>query len=169
MQDAASFSVREATVDDAGTIARQRATMWRDMGRVDDAGAVTMAEATRRHLERLVPGGSYRGWLACAADDPERVVGGVGVHLRQALPRPLPDGRVAVENVQALVVNVYTDREWRRRGVAEALMRALLAWCEREGITNVILHASDEGRGLYEKLGFVPTNEMRYAPGAGTP
>jgi len=26
----------------------------------------------------------------------------------------------------------------------------------------VVLHASDDGRPLYDKLGFTPTNEMRY-------
>jgi hypothetical protein len=25
-----------------------------------------------------------------------------------------------------------------------------------------VLHASDDGRALYDKLGFTPTNEMRY-------
>ena len=29
------------------------------------------------------------------------------------------------------------------------------------GITVVILHASDDGRPLYEAVGFKPTNEMR--------
>jgi len=28
-------------------------------------------------------------------------------------------------------------------------------------LRSVNLHASDEGRTLYEKLGFAPTNEMR--------
>jgi IS30 family transposase len=28
-------------------------------------------------------------------------------------------------------------------------------------VRRIILHASDDGRRLYERLGFVPTNEMR--------
>jgi hypothetical protein len=28
----------------------------------------------------------------------------------------------------------------------------------------VALHASDAGRPLYQSLGFVPTNEMRWSP-----
>jgi hypothetical protein len=36
----------------------------------------------------------------------------------------------------------------------------LWLWCAREGVGTVILHASDEGRPLYEKLGFEATNEM---------
>jgi ribosomal protein S18 acetylase RimI-like enzyme len=52
---------------------------------------------------------------------------------------------------------------WRRRGVAEALMRAILDTLAERGIRRVVLHASDDGRSLYQRLGFVPTNEMRLA------
>jgi GNAT superfamily N-acetyltransferase len=62
---------------------------------------------------------------------------------------------------QALILNVFTARSWRRRGVAEALMRELLAWCRDNGVESVVLHASNEGRPLYEKLGFTATNEMQ--------
>jgi len=41
-------------------------------------------------------------------------------------------------------------------------MREILRFTEDRGIDNVVLHASAEGRSLYEKLGFKQTNEMRY-------
>jgi hypothetical protein len=34
-------------------------------------------------------------------------------------------------------------------------------WLKEQGFGSVVLHASDEGRPLYESLGFQPTNEMR--------
>jgi hypothetical protein len=40
-------------------------------------------------------------------------------------------------------------------------MRVALDWCGAHGIDHVILHASVEGRHLYESLGFEATNEMR--------
>jgi len=40
-------------------------------------------------------------------------------------------------------------------------MRALIAWATTRGVHWISLHASAEGRPLYEKLGFVPANEMR--------
>jgi ribosomal protein S18 acetylase RimI-like enzyme len=62
---------------------------------------------------------------------------------------------------EAIVLNVYVEPAWRLRGVAEALMRAVLDALTERGIGHVVLHASDDGRRLYERLGFVPTNEMR--------
>jgi ribosomal protein S18 acetylase RimI-like enzyme len=59
------------------------------------------------------------------------------------------------------VLNVYVAPAWRRRGVGEALMRAVLDALAARGIRRIVLHASDNGRPLYERLGFVATNEMR--------
>jgi hypothetical protein len=36
-----------------------------------------------------------------------------------------------------------------------------LAWCRAHHVRAVILHASDDGRRLYESMGFHSTNEMR--------
>jgi hypothetical protein len=41
-------------------------------------------------------------------------------------------------------------------------MRHLITWCHENGVETIVLHASDEGRLLYEQLGFVATNEMRF-------
>jgi GNAT superfamily N-acetyltransferase len=59
------------------------------------------------------------------------------------------------------IVNVYTEPEFRRRGLARRLVEAALEWCKKNNIDFVILHASDQGRSLYESLGFQPSNEMR--------
>ena len=40
-------------------------------------------------------------------------------------------------------------------------MESALEWCREHRIRAVILHSSKDGRALYEKLGFRPTNEMR--------
>ncbi len=66
--------------------------------------------------------------------------------------------------MQGVVLNVYTEPAWRRRGLAALLMGHVLDWAKANGVKSLVLHASREARLLYEKLGFVPTNEMRYAP-----
>jgi len=62
---------------------------------------------------------------------------------------------------RAWIVNMYTEREYRRQGLARRLMEEMIRWCRAQRMTTVYLHASDEGRALYESLGFTPTNEMR--------
>ena len=40
-------------------------------------------------------------------------------------------------------------------------MGAVLTTMTERKVRRIVLHASDHGRRLYERLGFVPTNEMR--------
>jgi GNAT superfamily N-acetyltransferase len=96
----------------------------------------------------------YLGWLM---ERHGEVVAGAGIIISQLLPRP---GSIE-GGAQALIANVYCEPEHRRRGLARALMTAMLDWCKHERMAKVVLHASPDGRPLYESLGFVQTNEMR--------
>jgi hypothetical protein len=42
-------------------------------------------------------------------------------------------------------------------------MQTLIGWAGDAGLHTLVLHASDAGRPLYERLGFKATNEMRYS------
>jgi GNAT superfamily N-acetyltransferase len=168
--DAAAVQVRRATPRDALTIAGHRARMFRDMGQLPPEAFDPMVAASEARLRDMLAAGEYVGWLAVSADG--AVVGGAGVQRRLVLPHPLraPDGAVSVaEGRHAIVLNVYTDPGWRRRGVAEEVMRHVLRWAEEERLDRLVLHASDQGRRLYERLGFVATNEMRYRGPAPLP
>ena len=56
---------------------------------------------------------------------------------------------------------MWTDPKHRRRGLGRRIVEAILAWGRANGITRFTLHASNDGRPLYERYGFRPTNEMR--------
>ena len=154
------FTVRRATAADAAAIARHRAEMFADMGTLARDQYDRLVAATVRYLERAIPAGEYLGWLAAPADQPGVIVAGVGVQQRRVQPHPLGDA--LAEGRQGLVVNVFTERPWRRRGLANLLLEHVLAWAAKSGMETLVLHASDEGRPLYERLGFQATNEMRY-------
>jgi ribosomal protein S18 acetylase RimI-like enzyme len=50
--------------------------------------------------------------------------------------------------------NVATDPARRRRGIASALMRRLLADARERGFAWCVLQSSSGGQPLYERLGF---------------
>jgi len=138
--------------------------MFTDMGTLPRLLYGRLVEGTVRYLERAMPAGDYLGWFAVPSENPREIVGGAGILLRRVPPHPLKSSEVRLaEGRQGLLMNVFTERPWRRRGVAELLMRHLLAWASDNHLDTLVLHASDEGRTIYERLGFVATNEMRYA------
>ncbi|MBP9201714.1 MAG: GNAT family N-acetyltransferase [Gemmatimonadales bacterium] len=156
-----SLLLRQATVADAREIATHRALMFHEMGQLPEAAMPALVADTEALLEPMLATGEYVGWLAAPADDPHAVAGGAGAQRRQVLPHPDGAGGVA-EGQHAIVLNVWTEPRWRRQGVAVRLMEAVLAWAREEQLDRLVLHASDAGRPLYERLGFVRTNEMRY-------
>jgi GNAT superfamily N-acetyltransferase len=148
------YVLRAATPADAAAIARHRVSMFRDMGMLGGRDAAALEAGSHLHLSTALADGTYRGWLIEYA---AVVVAGAGVILRPMLPRPeSPDGGEDAE-----VLNVYTEPAHRRRGLARRLVEHVLSWSRARGLPRISLHASDEGRPLYEQLGFVPTNEMR--------
>jgi len=59
------------------------------------------------------------------------------------------------------LLSLYAEREFRRRGVARLIVEAAIAWCRAHGYDRVNLDASEEGKSLYETLGFKPGYGMR--------
>jgi len=149
----AGLTIREARSEDVVVILHHRRSMFRDMGEGTPEELDRMVEAARPWMTRALADGSYRHWLAMNG---ERVVGGGGVLLS-----PWPASPHDPCSERAIVLNVYTDSGFRRCGVARQVMRVILAWIEARGLRGVNLHASEEGRHLYDALGFKPTNEMR--------
>ena len=148
------YTIRPATVDDAATIARHRASMFLDMGEVSVEEAAILRSESEPWLARLLGNGGYAGWL-CFED--AKVVAGAGVLIQEVGPRP---GCYLIGRA-AHVVNVYTKPGHRRHGLARQLMLTILDWCRDQEMFQVTLAASSEGRRLYESLGFQATNDMR--------
>ena len=145
--------IREATPADIPEILRQRRAMYVDMNYKDAAALDAMVKLTAEYLEKAMADGSFRAWLACHGQN--AVAGGAVVI------SPWPAHAYDLECRRATILNVYTDPAHRRRGLARALMQAMIDWCKREGFARITLHASDDGRHLYESLGFEVSNEMR--------
>ena len=156
-----TFQIRRATAQDAHIISWHRARMFQDMGDVSgDAFEILRAKA-RTRLEQWIDTGNYIGWLATPADKPETIVAGAGVQLQPILPRPLDQSTIG-EGRQGTIVNVFTEPQWRQRGIAGLLIQEIIVWSKNEQMDRLVLHASDDGRSIYERLGFVESNEMRF-------
>lgn len=153
MPPSIAVTIREGTVADISEIARQRRRMCEDMHYSDDNALSKMTALTADYLRKAIPDGSFRSWLAC---DDGRVVAGGAVVIS-----PWPSHAYDLDCRRVMILNVYTEPEYRRRGVARQVMETIIAWCKEQGFARVTLHASESGRHLYESLGFVDSNEMR--------
>lgn len=145
--------LRRAVRGDEEAVVETRLRMFEDMGIADEAALEEMARRFRASLGGELRTGAYVGWLA---EMDGRVIGGVGIveDVHPSSPRNL-SGRIAY------VLNVWVDPGWRRQGLATQLVETAVSWAREAGFGIVALHASEEGRHVYPRLGFQPSNEMR--------
>jgi GNAT superfamily N-acetyltransferase len=103
---------------------------------------------------------------------------GFGPHVARLLgyPRDSPEGEMLVAAAGRKLVGgaccaSFGATGWigalgvlprvRRRGVGEALTREAIAWLEGRGASTVLLYATDMGRPIYERVGFVAEARAR--------
>lgn len=159
------FKIRFATRGDLEIICEHRARMFSDMGELPAELFESFRAESKDKLHRMFEHSEYIGWLATPADEPKKIVAGAGVQIREVSPHPQANANGKIDIVsgrQAIIQNVFTEREWRRRGLGTLLMKEIINWSRQTGIDSLVLHASDEGRALYERLGFIATTEMRF-------
>ncbi len=136
--------------------------MFRAMGQLDADLYPVLARHAQQYFTHAIPTGEYVGWFAVPVGERDTVIAGAGVQIRPILPRPDHTGTRLLAGEQGLVLNVFTEIAWRRHGIAGELMEHVLTWARERGLASLVLHALAEGRRLYERLGFVGTNEMQY-------
>ena len=149
-----TIEIRQAALEDAPTLVAHRRAMFRDMGYHDEAALDAMSIRFLPWVERMMRASEYLAWLAVADDG--RIAAGAGLWLMD-----WPSHMVGSSDRRGNILNVYTEPDFRRRGLARIVTVAAMDWCRDNGVDCVILHASEEGRPLYESLGFERTNEMR--------
>ena len=151
---AKGFTLRRAGVEDLATLVAHRRAMFHDMGYRDEAALDAMSAKFRPWVEARMNAGEYLAWLVEAPDG--TVAAGAGLWLMDWPPHMIGAG-----SRRGNILNVFTAEKFRRRGLARRLMEAVLQWCRENSVDTIILHASPDGRRLYESLGFQASNEMR--------
>ena len=115
--------------------------------------ALTAADAEfEPWVRKRLQDGRYLGLLL---EDVDRVVAGAGIFFADFPPHWMDP-----QPCRAYILNVFTEPHERGRGYAKRLMEEVIDECRRRNILTIVLHASPQGRPVYERLAFKPTDEM---------
>ena len=154
-----TITIRRVTAADIATVVYHRQQMFRDMGVGTPADRADQINAAyQRWLTHTLAKGQYVGFFAVTTDEngSERIAAGAGLLIYDWIPNLL-DG----SEERGYIMNVFTEPPFRQRGLARQLVELCVDHCRSAGVQVIMLHASDAGRPIYEKLRFKQTNEMR--------
>lgn len=129
--------------------------MWEDLGVKGKAEHDRADRIYGRWVRSRMKNERLVGWIAEKRDG--TVAGGGCVWLQEVQPRPHRKG-----TMQPYLLSMYTEPEFRGHGVATKVVEAAIDWTKKQGYQRLQLHASEMGRGVYKRLGFTRTWEMRF-------
>jgi len=67
------------------------------------------------------------------------------------------------KGTKAYVMNMYTKEAYRRKGVAQRILKELVHEAKRRNVSEITLEATEMGKPLYLKNGFeLMKSEMEY-------
>ena len=119
----------------------------------DDEDMSVVEEESYAYYRRALETGVHIAYLVY---DNGKFIGAGGVSFYQVMPTyHNPTGK------KAYIMNMYTASEYRRQGIAFHTLDLLVKDIRKQGVSQITLEATEMGRPLYEKYGFVKMeNEM---------
>lgn len=136
--------IRETTADDLELVVGMRIAFLADRTDATHDLVAELGEPVRAFLTE------HDTWTWVAEEDDGRCVAIATVVLNAVPPRP-----GELRTIEGYLINVYVVPDRRRQGLARAVLVEVLAAAAERGLRQVVLHATEDGRPLYEQLGFV--------------
>lgn len=114
--------------------------------------SAALLQANRKYYETHVAEGSH---LAFKAIYDGKEAGSGSLCLSDELPSPdNPSGHCAY------LMNIYVRQPYREHGIGHAIVKRLMDEARKRDCGKVYLETTDEGRGVYESLGFRDMPDM---------
>lgn len=143
----------EASKDDIEQLIRLRIAYM-----IDDFGGISDHE--KKCMEKQLPDYFNRKLgdelVAFVAKDGERIVSVAYLHIIE-----MPANSILLNGLYGEVLSVYTEPEYRGKGLCTKLIQNLVDYGKKRGLGRVDLSATKEGYPIYAKVGFVD-KEQRY-------
>ena len=148
---------KRAELEDIDILTKTRIEVLRAANQLsDDTDMSEVERESYNYYQKALCDGSHIAYLVF---DEERFVGAGGVSFFQVMPTyHNPSGN------KAYIMNMYTNPENRRKGIAIKTLDMLIKDAKNKGVTSISLEATDMGRPLYEKYGFIKMNDEMELP-----
>ena len=134
--------------EDIDELVRTRIMVLRAANKLsDDVDMSVVERESRAYYKRALENGEHIAYLVYHNGT---FIGAGGVSFYQVMPTyHNPTGK------KAYIMNMYTAPEYRRQGIAFHTLDLLVKDAKEQGVPQIALEATEMGRPLYERYGFV--------------
>ena len=146
------ITYQKLTKKELDTFIQMRIRQLREEGATED---IDLVPALQDYYDRHMFDGTFVSWLAI---DGDRIIGTSGMSFVEKPPYfGCPSGKMGI------LSSMFTDPEYRRKGIARELLSRVVHEARAYGCGTVQITASDMGVLLYTDFGFVKNgNFMQY-------
>ena len=143
-----NYEYKKATIEDINELVRTRIIGLRAVNKLsDDVDMSVVEKESYEYYKRALETGEHITYLVY---DNGTFIGAGGVSFYQVMPTyHNPTGK------KAYIMNMYTAPEYRRKEIAIHTLDLLVKDAREQGASQITLEATEMGRSLYEKYGFV--------------
>lgn len=147
-----NYTYKKATIEDIDTLTKTRIKVLRAANNLsDDTDMNEVEKYSYEYYKKSLSDGTHTAYLVF---DGDKFIGAGGVSYYSVMPTyHNPSGK------KAYIMNMYTDENYRRQGIAYKTLDLLVLDARAKGITSISLEATAMGRPLYEKYGFKKMND----------
>ena len=145
---AKNYEYKKATIADIDELVKTRIIVLRAVNKLsNDEDMSVVEEESYAYYRRALEDGEHIAYLVY---DNGAFIGAGGVSFYQVMPTyHNPTGK------KAYIMNMYTAPAFRRQGIAFHTLDLLVKVIRKQGVSQITLEATEMGRPLYEKYGFV--------------
>ncbi|RGR56944.1 GNAT family N-acetyltransferase [Agathobacter rectalis] len=145
---AKNYEYKKATIADIDELIRTRIIVLRTANKLSNDVDLSLVEKeSYEYYKSALETGEHIAYLVY---DNGSFIGAGGVSFYQVMPTyHNPTGK------KAYIMNMYTASEYRRQGIAFHTLDLLVKDIRKQGVSQITLEATEMGRLLYEKYGFV--------------
>ncbi len=143
------MNIRRVKNDEIDLLVKLRLDFFELEGRKTEPAVAEFASGRLRdYFSRRMPMNEF---VALVAEEEGKVTGAIFLTV---IERPI--GAELATYRLGQIYSVMTYPEFRCRGIASALLKAMIAEAKKMDLAAIDLNATEDGRPLYEKAGFTP-------------
>jgi len=152
MEDKTDIPVHSATIRNVPILVDHHRKMfeeiWSARGlEIDSNQFQAMDKSHSKKMCEELLNGTCKAWMILQGNE---IVASGAITINSMTPIPRdPSPKVAYLH------SVFTEPEYRKRGFGKRITMTAIEYCKSQGIKRLTLNASDAGRPIYEKIGFL--------------